>query len=199
MRLHAGAPDRVVLAASDRIDHTKQRRFGAAWRTGFMRINWQLATAAVVGVLLIVLGAAWMTRPSGGVGGPAATPSPSPTAVRARAGRTRAENLFPITAADLTATFTSPLHGFAVRYPNAWTVTPATLTWICGMRNDWGSSINDELTMAGVARFSGASQRLAEDGKRLTNGSACRPATRIRPRYRRSTSAVIRVSSTLTE
>jgi hypothetical protein len=158
----SGAPDRIVLAASDRIDRTKQRRFGAAWRTGLMRINWQLATAAVVGLLVIVLGAAWITRPSGGVGGPAATPSPSPTAAPTSGAASPSPTLPPLTAADLDTTFTSPLHGYAARYPGAWTATPATQTWVCGIRNNWGSGINDELSLAGVARFSGASQKLAE-------------------------------------
>jgi hypothetical protein len=54
------------------------------------------------------------------------------------------------------------LHGYSVRYPDAWTVTPATETWVAGVRNAWGSGMNDELSLPDVARFSGASQRLAE-------------------------------------
>lgn len=127
-----------------------------------MRINWQLATAAVVGLLVIVLGAAWVTRPSGGVGGPAATPSPTPTAQPTSGAASPQVTPVPIIAADLTAAYTSPLHGYAVRYPSAWAATPATLTWVCGIRNNWGSGINDELSLAGVVRFSGASQKLAE-------------------------------------
>ncbi|HEY8168547.1 MAG TPA: hypothetical protein VIF84_07525 [Candidatus Limnocylindrales bacterium] len=158
----SGAPDRIVLAASDRIDHTKQRRLGAAWRSGLMRVNWQLATAAVVGVLIIVLGAAWMMRPSGGVGGPVATPSPTPTAASSSSAVSPSATAANLTGADLTANFTSTLHGYSVRYPDAWTVTPATETWVAGVRNAWGSGMNDELSLPDVARFSGASQRLAE-------------------------------------
>ena len=54
------APDRILPAAFDRTRHTQQRRFGVAWRTITMNRTWQLVTAAVVGVLLIGLGAVWL-------------------------------------------------------------------------------------------------------------------------------------------
>ena len=71
------APDRILPAAFERTRHTHQRRFGAAWRSITMNRTWQLATAAVVGVLIIGLGAVWIGG-SGGVGGPSG-PTPSPT------------------------------------------------------------------------------------------------------------------------
>jgi hypothetical protein len=75
------APDRILPTAFERSRQTRQRRFGAAWRSISMNRTWQLATAAVVGLLIIVLGAAWLGGSQGGVGGPApaATPSPIPS------------------------------------------------------------------------------------------------------------------------
>jgi hypothetical protein len=49
----SGAPDRIVLTASDRIAHTKQRRFRVAWRFPTMNAPLRVAAAAVIGVLLI--------------------------------------------------------------------------------------------------------------------------------------------------
>jgi hypothetical protein len=75
------APDRILPAAFERSRQTRQRRFGAAWRSISMNRTWQLATAAVVGILILVLGVAWLGGSQGGVGGPApaATPSPIPS------------------------------------------------------------------------------------------------------------------------
>ncbi len=71
------APDRILPAAFERTRHTHQRRFGAAWRMITMNRTWQLATAAVVGILLIGAGAVWIGG-SNGIGTPVATPSPTP-------------------------------------------------------------------------------------------------------------------------
>lgn len=76
------APDRVLPATFERTRHTRQRRFGAAWRSISMNRTWQLATAAVVGLLILGLGAAFIGGSQGGVGGPpSATPSPTPTPI----------------------------------------------------------------------------------------------------------------------
>ena len=64
------APDRILPAAFERTRHARQRRFGAAWRSISMNRTWQLATAAVVGVLIIGLGAVYFGGRQAGVGGP---------------------------------------------------------------------------------------------------------------------------------
>ena len=72
------APDRILPATFDRTRHTRQRRLGAAWRSISMNRTWQLATAAVVGLLIIGLGAVFIGGRQAGVGGgPAASPAPS--------------------------------------------------------------------------------------------------------------------------
>jgi hypothetical protein len=75
------APDRILPAAFERSRHTRQRRFGAAWRSNPMNANiWRIAAAAVIGLLIIGVGAVFLGRASpGGVGAPSATPTPTPT------------------------------------------------------------------------------------------------------------------------
>ncbi len=74
----ARAPDRILLTASDRLDHTRQWRFGVAWRFIPMNGNvFRVAAAAVIGVL--VLGGAYYLFGGGGgpdIGAPA-TPTPT--------------------------------------------------------------------------------------------------------------------------
>ena len=74
------APDRILPTAFEQTRHTRQRRFGAAWRSISMNRTWQLATAAVVGILIIAVGAVFLGGSQSGVGGPpsATPPPPSP-------------------------------------------------------------------------------------------------------------------------
>ncbi len=68
------APDRILPATFERTRHARQRRFGAAWRSISMNRTWQLATAAVVGLLIIGLGVVFVSgRQGSGGGGPAAS------------------------------------------------------------------------------------------------------------------------------
>ena len=73
--------DRVIDAALDQIDHTRQRRrLRAPWRFPTMSMPIRLAAAAVIGVL-VVGGVYYVTRttqPS--IGGPGPSPSAGPTA-----------------------------------------------------------------------------------------------------------------------
>lgn len=152
-------PDRSLEAALAEVHVTSQRRFGAVRRTfPEMKISWQLAAAAVVGILLIALGAAYFGRnASGGVGGgPTATPTPGPSA---------APTPWP-TVPPLTQTFTSSLHGYSIKYPAGWTVFPATAAWPSGPVLNWGSAGLDQLRNApqlqnATTRLVGTSQPLA--------------------------------------
>ena len=163
----ARAPDRILLTTSDRLDHTRQRRFGVALRSLPMRIDAQLAAAAVIGVLLVG-GAAYLLGAGGsGVGG-APTPTSSPTVTPASSEAAVATppliNLRycanPAESGVACERFESPTHGYSVSYLADWTVTPATVPWRAGVANLWGSGINDEIS-GETARFSGASQPLA--------------------------------------
>jgi hypothetical protein len=80
-------PDRSLQAALDEVHVTTQRRFGAARRVIPMNGNiWRVAAAAVIGILIIVGGLAFLGGRQGGVGSAPATasPTPSPQATPAR-------------------------------------------------------------------------------------------------------------------
>jgi hypothetical protein len=112
--------DRSLQAALDEVHVTAQQRFGVARRAIHMNgTAWRISAAAVVAVLIIGAGVAFLGRSPGGVGGgPAATPTPSPTA-------TATESAAPTpgpTVPPLTETFTSSLHGYSIKYPAGWSV-----------------------------------------------------------------------------
>lgn len=109
-------PDRSLQAALEEVHATRQRRFGAAWRTFHVNTNsLRMATAVVVSVLIVGAAVFYLGNfaPSGTVGGTPSVP-PTPTAT-------------PVLT--MTKTFTSVNNGFAVGYPADWTVQPATLLW----------------------------------------------------------------------
>ncbi|MGH2406733.1 MAG: hypothetical protein ACRDF7_01475 [Candidatus Limnocylindrales bacterium] len=137
----ARAPDRILEAARERATHTRQRRLGALRRTfPTMKISWQLATVAAVGIVLVVAGAAYLGRtPNAGVGGgPTTSPSPATSPIATPWA----------TLGPLTRTFTSPLQGYALRYPDSWSVTPSTMAWPPGKGQNWGSPGLDEFLNA---------------------------------------------------
>ena len=82
--------------------------------------------AAVVAVALVIGTQALRPSPPGNVAGaPSAPPlvTPAPTA-------TARPSPSPISAPPLTQTFTSPIHGISLSYPEGWTVfRTATETW----------------------------------------------------------------------
>src|SRR3954451_15210686 len=93
--------DRVIDAALDEIDHTRQRRaMRVPWRFRTMTMPLRLATAALIGAL--VLGGAFLltgggTRPPTGL--PAATPSavtppPTPASVWIKTGNMAAARTY---------------------------------------------------------------------------------------------------------
>jgi hypothetical protein len=84
------------------------------------------------------------------------TPSPSQPASSAA---TSASSL--PSAAELTETFTSAIHGYAVQHPAGWTVTPATQPWEGeASANLWGSPVLDDLHGSSI-RLTAASQPLS--------------------------------------
>ena len=63
------APDRILPAAFERSRHTRQRRFGAAWRATQMNGNApKFAMAAVIGLLVLVAGGIYIGNNSGSGG-----------------------------------------------------------------------------------------------------------------------------------
>jgi hypothetical protein len=75
------APDRILPVAFERSRHTHQRRLGAAWRSNPMNATmWRIAAAAVIGLIVIVGGFAFLGGASpADVGTPGGMPTPTPT------------------------------------------------------------------------------------------------------------------------
>src|SRR5262249_51127495 len=101
------------------------------WRFPPMSLPVRVAALVAVGVLLI---AGVVAIGVGGRTGP--TPTTAPSAVPA-----------PSAAAvpTLDASFTSPWHGYTLKYPSGWTVTPATAAWAPGTPVNWGGAAADGL------------------------------------------------------
>ena len=151
--------DRVLDAALDEVHVTHQRRRPAVpWRTPTMSMPLRLA--AGIAVVAVLVGSFYFLAPRGGIGGP--SPSPDPVCKTAEGYNTSCANI-PASAPPLPAldaTFASPSHGFQVRYPSGWTVTPGTGSWPLGTSRDPGNPVSDAIvTPSGTdrVRFSGAS------------------------------------------
>ena len=122
----AELPERVLDAVVDEIHLTRQRRaVRAPWRFPVMTTPSRVGAAAVVGILAVG-GLLLITRP-----GQSAVAGPSPNSgVAATASPTALASVASVPA--LTETFASQRHGYTVRYPAGWTVTPATESWKTG-------------------------------------------------------------------
>jgi hypothetical protein len=150
------APDHAVEAALLQIQTTTQERdWHVPWRTRPMTQTTRLL-AGVAAITVLVAGGALLLRPGtkDGIGSTTPGASPSPSAAPSVSPASSASG-----ALELTETFSSARHGYAVRYPADWAVTPATKAWSELGKNGWGSGMNDELSSSTI-RFSGASQPL---------------------------------------
>ena len=149
-------PDVTRRAILTAIPTTPQARRGllAPWRSTPM--NMFARGAAVLVVAVVAIGAlAFFASPRSGVGGPSpvspsASPTPSPSA-----------SAPPLPTLD--ATFISPSHGYQVKYPTGWIVTPGTGPWPLGTNREPGNPVSDAIisnSSTDRARFSGASLAL---------------------------------------
>jgi hypothetical protein len=129
------APDHAVEVALLTIQSTPQERdLRVPWRFITMHepARWLGAVAAVAAVAIgafLLLG-----RPSDRVGTESPSPSPSPSAIPSAAA-----------GPSLDATFTSPLYGYTVRYPGAWSVTAATAVWQVDDYGNYDRALSDIL------------------------------------------------------
>ncbi len=168
----AELPERVLDAVVDEIHLTRQRRaVRAPWRFPVMTTPSRVGAAAVVGILAVG-GLLLITRP-----GQSAVAGPSPNSgVAATASQTAVASV--VSVPPLTGTFASSRHGYTVRYPAAWTATPATESWKTSTWTAPGDPTLDAISSAD-ARLSVASQP-RRPGSPPTRG--WRPtATTLRP------------------
>lgn len=107
--------DQVYDVVRTEIERKRQRAFVGPWRTPIMNkvLTYGLGAAAVIAVLFV--GAQIVGSPGGLLGN-----EPTPTA-------TPEATLQP--PPPLSQSFTSPLHGYSVSYPEGWTTRSATEPW----------------------------------------------------------------------
>jgi hypothetical protein len=141
-------PDVTRRAILTALPTTPQARRGhlAPWRSTHM--NMFTRAAAVLVVAVVAVGALVLVAgPKGGVGVPSSSPvSSAPPS----------EPPLP----TLDATFVSPSHGYQVKYPTGWIVTPGTGLWPLGTDREPGNSVSDAIisnASSDRVRFSGAS------------------------------------------
>jgi hypothetical protein len=146
------APSHVVDAALDLIERTPQERDWFPWR--FPRMSNSVRVMALVAIGALILAGAFALVGGGSRGGPLPSAAPSASAL--------ANTAVSPSTLTLTETFVSPTYGYTVKIPAGWSTKPATRPWSTGEVNTWNSGFNDELSLVGGMRFSGASQNLAE-------------------------------------
>ena len=123
-------PDSSFDAVRDRTEQTRQRVVLGPWRVPTLNklIPIGLGAAALVAVLL--LGSRFIGSPSSNVGGPASQPPASAAPSEAPASAAPASAApSPVSPPPLTQSFTSPLHGISLSYPEGWTARAATEPW----------------------------------------------------------------------
>ncbi len=122
-------PDPSFDAVRDRMETTRQRVVLGPWRfpdmSKFVPIG--LGVAAVV---VVLAGIQLLASPApGGVGAvPSVQPSPTPSPTPVPSPSASPASSPP----PLTQTFTSPLHGISVSYPEGWLARAATEPWTDG-------------------------------------------------------------------
>jgi hypothetical protein len=115
----ARVPDRVLDAALDEIEDTRQARRGILAPRLVPTTVFARAAALIVAVLAIGALALAVGQRGTFIGGPSPSAEPSPSS-------------FGLPLPTLDATFTSPAYGFSIHYPKGWTVQPGTPPWDVG-------------------------------------------------------------------
>jgi hypothetical protein len=118
-------PDASFDAVRDRTEQTRQRVVLGPWRvpTVSKLVPIGLGAAAVIAVLF--LGSRFIGSPTSNVGAPASMPPATATPSEAPASAAPS----PLSPPPLTQTFTSPLHGISMSYPEGWIPQAATEPW----------------------------------------------------------------------
>ena len=119
-------PDRVLDAVADEIHVTPQRHaLRVPWRNLPMN-QMTRAVGVILAVLVVVIGGIVLLRPGSPSSG--SPTSGSPSGPGGSAGRSPASSgLLP-----LPKTFTSPINGYSISYPDGWKVVAATQSWPTG-------------------------------------------------------------------
>ena len=124
-------PDPSFDAVRDRMETTRQRVVLGPWRVPDMSkfVPYALGTAAVVVALAVGI---QLLRPAEPTGPAAADPSVQPSAIPSPTPSTAPTASPAASPPPLTQTYTSPLHGISVSYPEGWLARAATEPWTDG-------------------------------------------------------------------
>jgi hypothetical protein len=155
------APDAVletVLAALPSI--SQRRTVRVPWRYPTMNRLVPVGSAFAVIAVVAIAGVLLLQPRSIGPGGPT-TPSPdtttspsssAPTLVSASPAATgsASPSIAVLPIPEFSKTFTSPRHGYSIRYPSTWTVVPATTSWTGNDGPDIGAGNMDVLSGSSV-------------------------------------------------
>jgi hypothetical protein len=118
-------PDASFDAVRDRTEQTRQRVVIGPWRVPAVSklVPIGLGAAAVIAVLF--LGSQFIGSPTSNVGAPASEPPAASAPSEAPASAASS----PLSPPPLTQSFTSPLHGISMSYPEGWDSQAATEPW----------------------------------------------------------------------
>ena len=119
-------PDPSFDAVRDRTEQTRQRVVLGPWRVPTLNKLIPIGLGAAALIVALLLGSRFIGSPSSNVGGPASQPPASAAPSEAPAS---AAPPSPVSPPPLTQSFTSPLHGISLSYPEGWTAQAATEPW----------------------------------------------------------------------
>jgi len=151
------APEQAVQAALHRIESTPQERASPRLPKGLHLGRFAQVTVAIVAVVAVVLGGTILLQRRPELG-PIAEPTPS-VSPSVSPSSSAAPSPTGVVVPPLTTEFHSPRYGYAIWYPERWTVRSAAEPWVFGSTVSWGASTVDDLHGADI-RLSAASQEL---------------------------------------
>ncbi|HEX5014992.1 MAG TPA: hypothetical protein VFV72_12635 [Candidatus Limnocylindrales bacterium] len=117
--------DQVYDAIRAQVDLRPQRAVIGPWRVPALNKFVPIGLGAVAVVAVLFVGSRFIGSPTPNVGGPPSQASASAAASEAPASGAPSS----ITPPPLTQTFTSPLHGISLSYPEGWLAQAATEPW----------------------------------------------------------------------
>jgi hypothetical protein len=125
--------DQVYDAVRADIEQQRQRVVIGPWRVPNVSKLVPIGLGAVAVIAVLFIGSRFIGSPTSNVGGPASEPPASAAPSEAPASAAPASAApSPVSPPPLTQSFTSPLHGISLSYPEGWTARAGTEPWTDG-------------------------------------------------------------------
>ena len=123
-------PDPSFEAVRARTESTRQRVVIGPWRVPDMSKFLALGAGIAAVVVVLAVGSQLLPAPAGSLAGGGSSPSPTAAPSPTRSPTpSPSPSPAPATPPPLTQTFTSPIHGFSMSYPEGWVARVATEPW----------------------------------------------------------------------